>query len=148
MLHTGSMIAGLTRYAQKSGPGQELREAALLAGLGMEGNFHQGGERQLSLLTAEIRRWINSQAEKGLCFKRFKENILIEWTPGAALPAGARLRAGEAVLRTSDNLKRCHAECALFSRKIPCRLAGCAVFAVVEHSGSVRVGDKVSPMDF
>jgi len=146
MLNTGSGIAALTRYPQKGGPGEKLREALLIANLGMEGNFHQGGKRQLSLLTTEIRRWIDAQTEKGLCFGRFKENILIEWTPGAPLPAGALLRAGDAVLRTSNSLKRCFDECELFSRGIKCRLAGSAVFAVVLSGGSVQVGDGVLPV--
>ena len=137
-------IAALTRYRKKGDPGEALREAKLLTGLGMEGDFHQGGERQLCLLASEVRRWMDSQTEKGLCFGRFKENILI--TGALELSPGARLRAGEAVLRLSKSRKGCHSECVLFSRGIGCRLSGRAVFAVVERGGNIRVGDDISPL--
>ena len=136
-------ITALNRYPQKNEPGEELREARLLTGLGMEGNLHQGGEKQLCLLTAEIREWIKAQAQKGLCFERFKENILIEGLPGGTITPGAKLRAGETILRVSKNRKRCHECCGLLSREIPCRLSGCAVFAAVERGGVIRVGDCV-----
>ncbi len=44
-------LAAITRYAQKGAPGEKLTEAELVAGLGLPGDFHQGGERQLSLLS-------------------------------------------------------------------------------------------------
>ena len=136
-------IVALTRFPQKGSPGEVLQEATLVEGLGMEGNFHQGGERQLCLLTAELREWIDTQPEQGLCFRRFKENLLLMGLPDGILPPGVRIQAGDAVLRMSEDLKRCHDECGLHSRGIYCRLSGSAVFAIVERGGVVRVGDCV-----
>jgi len=134
-------IASLARYPQKGGPREVLQEAKLLAGLGMEGNFHRGGERQLCVLTAELREWMNAQPEQGVCIRRLKENLLLAGVPGGVLPPGAGIQIGEALLRVGVELKRCYDECGLYSRGVPCRLAGSAVFAVVERSGVVRAGD-------
>jgi len=134
-------IAALTRYPAKGAPGEDLREATLHTGLGMEGNYHQGGERQLCLLTSALRQWMDSpHAQKGLCAARLKENILLD--AAQRLP-GAVLQIGEAVLRVSESPKRCHAQCELASRRPECRLAGRAVFATVQRGGVVCVGDRV-----
>ena len=141
----GSKIIGLTRYHKKGEPGTTLSEMTLLEGLGVEGDFHQGGERQVSLLSAEVRRWMEAQTEKGLCFGRFRENILVEGLPLENLKSGDLLSVGNAVLRISAHSKHCYNECALFSKgkKMPCRLSGCAAFAVVERGGAIRIGDFV-----
>jgi len=135
-------ITALIRYNKKGEPGEVLEEVELIAGLGMEGNMHQGGERQLCLLTAEVREWMDSCSEKGLCFRRFKENMLIEGLPDGVLRPGMLLQTGEAVLQVCESRKHCFTECWLVSHSIRCRLSECAIFAVVKHGGTVRVGDK------
>jgi MOSC domain-containing protein YiiM len=137
-------VALLTRYAKKGENGEVVSNAALIAGAGMEGDFHaSGGERQISLLTAQARQWINAQAAPGLCFRRYKENILIDEAPPAALVPGAMLRIGEAIIEISAQGKHCFEECHLFKRGEPCVLAGQNLFARVIQGGAVRVGDTV-----
>lgn len=136
-------VAGLTRYHQKAEPGETLAEASLLTGLGLEGDMYCGGERQISLLSAEARRWMEAQTEKGLCFGRFRENILIEGMSLDELPDNSLLCVGDAVLRISARGKSCHSECELFSAAAECRLSRCAVFAAVVRGGVVRIGDRV-----
>ena len=140
----GAKIVGLTRYGKKGEPGESLSEARFLEGLGVEGDMHQGGEKQVSLLSAEARRWMDAQSEKGLCFGRFRENVLIEGLSLEDLESGSLLSLGDAVLRISVHGKHCYDECGLFSKGIPCRLSGSAAFAVVERGGMVRIGDVVS----
>ena len=135
------LFRSLTFYHKKGEPGTPLHEMKLLEGLGAEGDFHQGGERQVSLLSAEAGRWMEAQTEKGICFGRFRENLLIEGLPIEDLKNGSLLRAGAAVLRVSMRGKHCYGECPLFSKGTPCRLSDCAAFAVVERGGVIRVGD-------
>jgi len=142
LFQSTAKITALIRYNKKGEPGEVLEKVKLIAGLGMEGNLHQGGERQLCLLTAEIREWMDSCAEKGLCFRRFSENMLIEGLPDGVLPPSTRLQIGEAVLQVSESHKHCFTECRLVSESIRCRLSECAVFAVVECGGTVQVGQK------
>ena len=140
-------IVGLTRYPRKGEPGVSAPEMNLLEGIGIEGDFHRGGAGQVSLLSTEVRQWVEAQTRKGLCFGRFRENILIEGLVGGwpleALRSGTLLSLGGAALEIGVHSKRCHAECERFAEEIPCRLAGCVCFAVVEQSGTVRIGDAV-----
>jgi len=137
-------IAGLTRYRGKGGPGEALSEAELLEGVGMEGDMRRGGDRQISLLPAETREWMETRAEPGLCFGKFRENILIDGNVLKKMTDGGRLSIGKAVLRVSLGKKRCYGECWLVNRGEECRLQDGAVFAAVESGGTVRVGDSVN----
>ena len=137
-------IAGLTRYAAKGEPGQTLESVRFLEGLGMEGDFHaNGGQRQISLLSLEERRRMNARAEHGLCFERYRENILIDGIPPACFTPGVKLKTGEVVLEISGVSKRCFEECSLFSRGQSCILAGQHRFAKVIRGGFVHIGDRV-----
>ena len=148
-MSAGAKIAGLTRYHKKGEPGEPLQEVNLLEGIGLEGDFHQqrGGEKQVSLFSAEARLWMESQikqSQKGLCFGRFRENILTEGLPLEDLENGNLLYIGDVILRISARGKHCHDECNLFSKGIACRLSESAAFGTVEQGGVIRVGDNVS----
>ena len=141
------MIVKLTRYAAKGVPGEVLECARFLEELGIEGDFHaRGGERQISLLSLEERQWMDAQLEPGLCFGRYRENILLDGIPPAVLVPGIRVMAGEAILEISDTGKHCFEECPLFSRGQSCVLAGRSLFAKVIHGGLVRKGDCVKEL--
>lgn len=139
----GGKVGRIVRYREKGDDGEQLEEAVLLAGLGLEGNRHQGGERQICLLSADARGWMEEQPQEGLCFRRFKENILVDGFPLWELQCGDRFAVGGAVLRVSESAKRCFDECVLFTNRMPCCLSRGAVFAVVERGGAVRIGDAV-----
>ena len=137
-------IVGLSVCRVKGNPPDSLAEARLAQGLGLEGDFRQGGEKQVSLLPAEARRWMEAQPEQGLCFRRFRENISIQGLATGMLEPGSLLSVGDAILRISAARKECFDECPLYSRGIPCNLSQCAAFASVERSGAVRLHDPVS----
>ena len=139
-----SKITGLTRYCKKGEPGEILFEAKLVEGIGMESGRHMGGDRQISLLSAETRDWMDSQADPGLCFGKFRENIRVDGIVLNDVTDGSRLSVGEAVLRVNMGKKHCYDECGLLSKGSECRLSGGAVFAAVERGGVVRIGDFVS----
>jgi MOSC domain-containing protein YiiM len=159
-MKTTGVVTSLTRYVAKGVPGETLDQAVLREGSGMEDDFHaDGGDRQLSLLSAEAREWMNLQPAPGLCFSRFKENIGIRWQPGRGLTggfreispgafrSGIRLRAGEVLLEITREIKLCHEACPLFSAWIPCRLTGQSLFAKVICGGILRTGDVIEIME-
>ena len=138
------IIVKLTRYAAKGAPGEALESAQFLDGLGMEGDYHAtGGERQISLLSLEERQWMDAQTEPGLCFGRYRENILLDGIPSAVLAPGVKITAGEAVLEISDTGKHCFEACHLYRKGQSCVLSGRNLFAKVIRSGLVRTGDGV-----
>ena len=141
-------IIKLSRYKIK-GIGETLESVRLLEGQGMEGDFHaQGGDRQLSLLCMETRQWMDGQSEKGLCFGRYKENVLLDGIISEDLVPGMRLKTGEAILEISDTSKDCFKECTLFNSGQHCHLAGRSLFAKVIHSGLVKTGDYLQINNF
>ena len=139
-----SRIIKLTRYREKGSPGETLESVILNTGLGMEGDFHaQGGDRQLSLLCFETRQWMDSQTEKGLCFSRYKENILLEELAPQELVPGTQLKTGEVILEISSAGKECFKECPLFKSGKNCLLAKQSLFAKVICGGLVKTGDNI-----
>ncbi|MCL1836160.1 MAG: hypothetical protein FWG46_01295 [Treponema sp.] len=137
-------VIRLVRYAAKGSGGEAADQALLIEGHGMEGDFHaDGGLRQISLLTEEERKQIDSSDVQGLCFGRYRENILLGGIPPAALVPGTRLKAGEAVLEIGDARKRCFEECPLFSGGQGCFLAGRSLFARVLRGGNIHIGDHI-----
>ena len=146
-------VAKLMRYAAKGADGESVRDAMFIEGLGMGGDFHaQGGQRQVSFLSLEDVRWMQSKAEPGLCFGRYKANILLDtdvppdeqYAP-ATMPEtfvpGQRVTIGDAIFEITDTGKKCFEVCPLFSREFTCPLAGRNLFASVVQSGIVCLGD-------
>jgi len=86
---------------------------------------------------------MDSQAEPGLCFGRYKENILFDADLSPVLVPGTRLVVGEAVLEISGSGKHCFAQCPLFDQGQTCILAGRSLFAKVIRGGLIRTGDGV-----
>ena len=136
-------VVSLTRYPKKGEPGESLSELTLLKAAGIEGDRSRGGERQVSLLCAQTRRWMEETPEKGLCFGRYKENILIDGLAFEQLKNGSLITVGSAALRITESGKKCFSQCGLFAKGAACRLAYSAVFAAVEEGGVIKIGDEV-----
>jgi len=137
-------VVGLTMCSKKGEPGVSVSEIRLIKGFGIEGDFRQGGERQVSLLSVEVRCWMEAQSEQGFCYQRFRENVLMKGLRMETLEPGSLLSVGSAKLRISKQRKQCFNECARFSKGISCELSRCAAFAVVEQSGTIRINDSIS----
>ena len=139
------IVESIKSYPAKGEAGRELTQAHLIENFGLEGDFHArvGGDRQVSILLAEIRDMMTNQQGKGLCFSRFKENICIRGLAPGTLRSGTRLEAGEAVLEITDETKHCHEECTLYETGKLCSLAGMNLFAKVIKGGVIHVGDEV-----
>jgi len=113
-------------------------------GIGIKGDYHSGTDRQISMLSAEVREWMDACPVKGLCFRRFCENILLEGELPSDWKSGHLLTSGEVVLRVNKTEKKCYSECALFSSGKPCRLSTGATYAKVEQSGVLKLGDNLA----
>ena len=139
------IIEKIKAYPARGEAGRELSEAYLVENSGLKGDFYAtGGERQISLLIAEIKELMDQQKEKGLCFSRFKENITIRGIEANVLQKGVRLYAGEAELEITGETKQCYQECPLFEAGKTCLLAGMSLFAKVKKSGVIRAGERIS----
>ncbi|MCL1912780.1 MAG: hypothetical protein FWG10_02555 [Eubacteriaceae bacterium] len=130
----GAKVASLTVFPSKS---EEINigRINLVSGSGIVGDYHQGTEKQVSILDLGARK----ENSPGFCHKRYKENILVQELP--FLEGGDLLAVGSSVLRIEA--KPCFDECPLYSGSLTCSLRGRAFFANIEKSGIVEIGDDV-----
>lgn len=141
-------------YPEKGADSIQVEELVFLEGKGIRGDFHaDGGERQISLLTEDKKRWMEEQKIKGFCFRKYKENILLEVNSSSeaaengkeiTICSGDLLEMGEAVLEVTESLKTCHPElCRLAQTGKSCLLAGGHSFAKVRKGGIAETGMTV-----
>lgn len=135
-------IDTLYRYPEKKALFIEESMLVLKVNHGIEGDCHaDGGERQISLLTQEEKRWMDEQEIKGFCFKKYKPNILLDGLCLQKCKSGDVLICGDAVLEMTGSIKSCHPElCRLASIEKKCILAGSARFAKVIKDGTIQKG--------
>lgn len=117
--------------------------AVLIAGLGVDGDAHYGGERQVSLLAQEsIDKGIASGVE--LSPGDFGENLTVEGIDLLSSGTGWRLLAGkDAILQISGIGKVCDHPCSIGQRLGDCIMPREGVFAKVLRGGTVYPGDAV-----
>lgn len=136
-------IIAVNTSANKGERKKNAGRANLLPGLGLEGDGHAGfAHRQVSLLAMES---IAKMRAKGLDVGPgdFAENLTTEGIDLAALPVGARLKIGDALLEVSQIGKECHTRCAIYYQAGDCVMPKEGIFAVVLTGGPVAVGDTL-----
>lgn len=111
---------------------------------GILGDAHAGDwRRQISLLAMESVDQMRSISPVPLPPGAFAENISTRGIDLKALPVGARLRIGEAVVELTQIGKECHGRCAIRQAAGRCVMPAEGVFAVVVEEGAVRAGDEI-----
>lgn len=137
-------IKALFRYPEKKQPAVPEKELVLKEFLGIEGDHHaDGGERQISLVTAAEKEWMDRQEVKGFCFKKYKENILLDGVVLSNCKEGELLVCGDAVLELTGAIKSCHPELCRLAEEGRCILAGSSRFAKVKCGGTIKQGMPV-----
>lgn len=138
-------ICALYRFPEKRMPAVSEEELMLQEGSGIAGDCHaDGGTRQISLLTVEEQEWMRQQEIQGFCFRKFKENILLDGISLADCAPGDVLVCEEAQMELSAFVKRCQRElCRLAKEEVDCPFADSVRFAFVKKSGIIRNGMNV-----
>ena len=145
MEKTVGIIKSLCRYPAKGEPAIPEKSLVLEAGRGICGDYHSdGGKRQIAVITTTEKTWMQQQEVKGFCFRKYKENLLLDGFSLADCHAGDRLQIGDAVLEIADSGKSCHRElCSLAKTGGSCMLAGRSMFAFVCTGGTIETGMRV-----
>jgi MOSC domain-containing protein YiiM len=124
--------------SEKVGVQKKPVPAALLKeGHGILGDAHAGDwHRQVSLLADED---ISTMRGRGMeiGYGDFAENITTRGIDLGALPVGARLAVGDAVLEITQIGKECHHGCAIFTAVGDCVMPRRGVFARVIRGGEI-----------
>ena len=147
IMQTG-IIKEIMIIRKKGGPRESIREGFFSVGFGLEGDIHGGpGDKQVVFFGVEGRDRLSESKETGLCFKRFVPTLATEGIDLFKLPVGTRLKIGSSIMEISRVGKKCYPECVLVKAKTPCVMPREVVFARVEKSGLVRVGDKIQMVE-
>jgi cyclic pyranopterin phosphate synthase len=124
--------------SEKTGtPKTPVERAVLREGHGIEGDAHAGSwHRQVSLLADED---IDTMRGRGveLPYGAFAENITTRGIDVAALPVGALLQVGDALLEVTQIGKECHQACAIREAVGDCVMPRRGVFARVVRGGEI-----------
>ena len=136
-------VASVNVSSEKSVKKAPVPEAVLVAGHGIDGDAHAGGEKQVSLLAIES---VEGAAESipGLGPGDFGENMTTRGIDVVRLPIGTRLAVGaESILQISGIGKVCQTPCSIGQRLGDCVMPREGVFAKVAHGGRVWPGDAI-----
>lgn len=129
---------------ERKGPMEPAREAELVAGRGLAGNAHQGGRRQVTVISCEAWEAVREELGVDVPHEARRANLLVsgvelEGTVGRILEVGgARMEIGG---ETRPCARMDEAEAGLKEAMVPAWRGG--VYAVVLDDGRVRAGDSV-----
>lgn len=117
--------------------------AILVAGYGVEGDAHFGGQKQVSFLAQEsIDKGIDSGVD--LSPGDFGENLTTEGIDLLSIGIGRRLIIGaEVIVQISEIGKVCNSPCSIGQRLGNCIMPREGVFAKVMRGGTVYPGDTI-----
>lgn len=122
---------------------EDVGEATLIEGMGLEGDAHAGFmHRQVSLLALED---IEKMREKipNLGPGSFAENITVKGLDMDSLSIGDRISVGETLLEVTQIGKECHSKCEIFKITGDCIMPKKGIFCAVIKGGRVKKGDVV-----
>lgn len=128
---------------EKQAPLQKVRALRLIAGVGIEGSFHCGGDRQI-ILWGSAAKLEAGRLGHGFCMHKFHANMIIDGLEQVPLQPGDRLSIGNCVIAITHAGKHCFShQCALFREDVACPLQSC-FYAVAEQGGMIYLGDSCS----
>ena len=148
-MNKNGYVETLFRYPEKKAKPVQEEQITCTEGKGIEGDCHaDGGDRQISLMGTKTKEWMKSQEIQGLCFQRYKENILLGELELSDLQPGNIIVFDEVVLEVADFQKRCFPDiCEFAATGKECRFCGAASFAFVKKSGMIRKLEKFRIMN-
>ena len=136
-------VTGIQTKASKGLPMVSRESVLLIENIGVEGNYHSGGSRQVSLVATEALEALSLLEGTGLCLEKYAANLITKDLDYSLVRPGDRLLAGDAVLELTEVGKPCHFECALFQQNSVCPLTAMSAFAVVVKGGKLQAGDSL-----
>lgn len=135
-------VAKISVSPQKGQKPELPQTARVVAGMGMEGDFHWGSPG-ISMMDANCRAEIEAGNVKGLCIRKYVANIEIEGVDFLALEPGMPVAIADARFEITKVGKRCFDECTVHQGGGHCLLKYNCLFADVVHDGEISLGDDV-----
>lgn len=128
----------------KGQPVESVPRVNALTDMGLEGDrFCDGSDRQISLMAEDLQKWMKAQEIQGVCFRRYKGNLMVNGEDPSAWKKGTLLKVGNANLKVTISHKECFPECERLSKGMECRLRNGCCYARVIKGGTISVGDEI-----
>ena len=135
-------VVAIYIQTRKRGSYELIPEGIFEKDKGLLGDVHStGGRRQVSIFSTEGRKEILSLNIKGLCAKRFHENIRVKNLDTSNLTIGSKIVIGETIQEITEIGKRCFPECKIVKEGKNCALSTQVIFTKVIKGGKVKIGD-------
>ena len=135
-------VVAIYIQTRKRGSYELIPEGIFEKDKGLLGDVHStGGRRQVSIFSTEGRKEILSLNIKGLCAKKFHENIRVKNLDTDNLTIGSKIVIGETIQEITEIGKRCFPECKIVKEGKTCALSTQVVFTKVIKGGKIRIGD-------
>lgn len=135
-------VVAICKSSEK-GKKKECDSALFVENWGIEGDFHAGSKREVSMLPLKS---ILKMREKfpSLEFGNFGENIVVDGLEFEKLKIGDRLKIGSEVETEIISIgKECHDRCIIYYQTGECIMPGEGVFMKVLKGGIVKKNDSV-----
>jgi len=135
----------------KGVPRESIGSAIFKADFGLVGDAYSGrGDKQVTILSQNDRIQLDKSFKNGLCVKRFKETLLIDYYDGYkeiiedSLKKGdIHLKIGDVVIEITKVGKRCFEDCELVKEGVKCPLATGAMFGRILEGGSLSINNSI-----
>lgn len=139
-------IVAISISKKKGLPKTNIQSARLIEDYGIEGDVHAGNwHRQVSFLAYESIKKMREAGIRNLRPGAFAENITTEFVNLLQLEIGTRIKIGkDAELEITQIGKECHRKCAIFFKVGDCVMPREGIFARVNKTGEIVVGDEFS----
>lgn len=125
-------------------PFERVMSIELIINKGIAGDCHAlGGEKQIAIISKEAKYRLENQEIDGLCFQRFKENMVVEGIEFDLLKTGDVLTTKHVMIEITSYTKRCHKECLVRQKKV-CTLKSQIIFGKVLQSGNIMLGENIA----
>lgn len=123
----------------------QTQERSVSVEKGLEGDYHgEKGDASLTLWTLEARTILENQDFPGICFQKFRENILVSGIDFSKVNQGDCLVAGKVRMKVEKKGKRCHPEvCTLGKDRKHCLLRTQTVFLKPLSDGILYEGEEI-----
>lgn len=126
-------------------PFERVMSIQLIINKGIVGDCHAlGGEKQIAIISQEAKHRLENQEIDGLCFRRFKENMVVVGIEFDLIKTGDVLTTKHVKLEITSHTKRCHEECLLRQKKKVCALKSQIIFGKVLQSGNIKLGENIA----
>lgn len=138
------IIKQIFLFPEKGQPGIESSCATCIKNIGIQGDrFAKGGPKQVTAVDSKAWNWVHTHPNTGLCFKKFKANIVIDGLDFSSLQAGDILSCHGVSFEVSPEEKECFPDCILASKEIFCSLKSGVIYLKILDSGEIQTNSSI-----